>query len=152
MLLFYSEFHKREMASMPFQFNKQIIQDGKCKLFEGDSGYKNGEQRRDFVYVEDCVDVNLWFMKNPDKSGIFNVGSGKSRTINELANIVLSWHKTKDSNSNPVMEYVPFPLHLKGSYQNFTEADLGELRKIGYHKEFLNIEEGLIKYLNFLNK
>ena len=91
-------------------------------------------------------------MKNLDKSGILNLDSGKTRTINELANIVLSWHKTKDSNSNPAIEYVPFTINLKGSYQNFTESDPEELIKIGYHKEFLDIEEGVVKFLNFFNK
>lgn len=147
-----NESHKGDMVSMPFKFNNQIIEGGKCKLFEGNLGYSNGEQRRDFIYVEDCVDVNFWFMNNPSKSGIFNVGSGKSRTINELAEIVIQWHKNRENISNNSIEYIPFPKHLEGSYQNFTESDLNKLRNIGYKKEFINLEEGITRYLNILNK
>ncbi len=146
-----NEYHKGDMASMVFKFNDQIINEGKCKLFEGNLGYENGEQRRDFIYVEDCVDINIWFMNNPTKSGIYNVGSGQSKTINELAEIVQKWHKNKNKSSNNLIEYIPFPNHLEGSYQNFTEADLNKLRNIGYEKEFINLEEGITSYLNYLN-
>ena len=91
-------------------------------------------------------------MNNPDKSGIFNVGTGESRTINELANNVLKWHISEKKSSNVHIEYIKFPEHLKGSYQNFTKSDLTQLRRIGYEKDFINIEEGIIKYLNELNK
>ena len=90
-------------------------------------------------------------MNNPDKSGIFNVGTGRSRTINELANIVLEWHEKNNKVTNPSIEYIPFPDHLKGSYQNFTESDNSKLRKIGYKKKFIDIEEGIFKYLNQIN-
>jgi len=142
------ETHKGGMASMPFHFNNQILEEGKCKLFEGYGGYSNGEQKRDFVYVEDCADVNIWFMMNPDKSGIFNVGSGKSFTINQMANCVLSFHK-KDEKS---IEYINFPDHLKGSYQSYTQADINCLRDIGYKRKFLSIYEAVPRYLDLLNK
>ena len=136
---------------MPYKFNQQIIQEGICKLFEGNSGYKNGEQKRDFVYVDDCVDVNLWFMNNPSKSGIFNVGTGRARTINEVANVVVAWHKKEKKLSDIGVKYIPFPNQLKGSYQNFTQADISKLRAVGYKKEFINIEEGIFKYLEKIN-
>ena len=146
------EENKGKMASMAYKMNEEYVQSKQISLFKGTGGYKNGEQKRDFVFVDDCVDVNLWFMKNPKKSGIFNVGSGKARTINELANIVLNWHKEKNFLTNLSIEYIPFPNSLKSSYQSFTESDNTKLRKIGYKKEFIGIEEGIFKYLNQLNK
>ena len=146
------EFHKGHMASMFFHFNNQILKDGKCKLFKGISGYKDGEQRRDFVYVEDCVSVNIWFMMNPDVSGIFNVGTGKSNSINAIANCILNWHKRKNNAKNYEIEYIPFPDHLKGSYQNYTQANIDLLKSVGYKEKFIDIEEGVSKYLEILNK
>ena len=82
------------MASTILHFHNQIKSNQKCKLFKGTDGYKDGEQMRDFVYVEDCVDVNIWFMQNESKSGIFNIGTGKQETFNSVAKNVLEWHKT----------------------------------------------------------
>ena len=89
------EFHKGAMASMPFHFNNQVLKEGKCKLFKGTSGYKDGKQTRDFIYVDDCASVNIWFMLHPEISGIFNVGTGKSSSINAIANCVIDWHRKK---------------------------------------------------------
>ena len=144
------ESHKKSMASMPYHFNNQILKEGKCKLFEGYSGYDNGEQKRDFIYVDDCVSVIIWFMQNPLKSGIFNVGTGKSKTINQMAQCVLDWHE--DKNKKFYIEYIPFPEQLKGAYQNFTQADIMSLRGVGYDKEFIDLKEGVFKYLDYLNK
>ena len=140
------EQHKGPMASVAFHFNNQLREDGECRLFEGSDGYGDGEQLRDFVYVDDVCDVNLWFLDNPGSSGIFNVGTGRSQSFNDVANAVISWHgkgKTR---------YVPFPEHLKGAYQSFTEAGLSQLRKSGCDVEFRPVERGVPAYLDQLAK
>lgn len=139
------EQHKGTMSSVAFHFNNQINATGKARLFDGTAGYGNGEQRRDFIYVEDCADVNLWFLDNPGKSGIFNLGTGKARSFNDVANAVINYH------GKGSIEYIPFPEHLKGAYQSFTEADISALRNIGYDRTFISVEEGVKKYLDRLN-
>lgn len=146
------EGHKNKMSSTIFHFNNQLLKTGKCNLFEGNDGYKNGEQRRDFVYVEDCINVNLWFMKNPKKSGIFNVGTGVSRSFNDVANAIINWHKRKIIDSKGSINYITIPSELKDAYQSFTEADISKLRLIGYQKKFFSLEDGINKYLDSLNK
>jgi ADP-L-glycero-D-manno-heptose 6-epimerase len=91
------------------------------------------------------VNVNLWFMNNPNVSGIFNVGTGKSQTFNEVANAVIEWNQKGNIN------YIDFPENLKGAYQSFTEADIGALRKVGYDQEFLDVNSGVKKYLDVLS-
>jgi len=115
------------------------------KLFEGCDGYGNGEQRRDFIYVGDAVDVNLWFLDHPDKSGIFNVGTGRSQPFNDIAHAVIAWYGRGE------LDYVPFPDHLRGRYQSFTEADISALRAAGYDKPFKTVEQGVELYLESLN-
>ena len=139
------EQHKGQMSSTAFHFNNQIKQTAVAKLFSGCDGFGDGEQRRDFVYVADAVKVNLWFMDNKDKSGIFNLGTGKSQSFNDMANAVISWHK------KGTIQYIDFPEHLKGRYQSFTEADISALRKIGYKDEFADVEQGVHQYLDRLN-
>ncbi len=139
------EQHKGSMSSTAFHFNQQVIEYNKAKLFAGCDGMADGEQQRDFVYVEDVVDVNLWFLDHPEQSGIFNVGTGRAETFNTVANTVLAWHQ-KGS-----IEYIPFPEHLKGAYQSFTQADISGLRQAGYDKEFLTVKEGVTQYLDCLN-
>lgn len=137
-----NENHKGSMASVAYHLNQQLPKTGVVKLFEGCDGYGNGEQRRDFVYVDDVVSVNLWFMDNPTKSGIFNVGTGASQSFNDVAKAVLAWHQ------KGTLEYIPFPEHLKGRYQSFTEADISLLRQAGYDKKFKTVEEGTKLYLD----
>jgi ADP-L-glycero-D-manno-heptose 6-epimerase len=139
------EAHKGSMSSTPFHFNSQVIANGVARLFEGVDGYANGEQQRDFVFVDDCVAVNLWFLDHPEKSGIFNLGTGRVHTFNEVAGAVLKWH------GRGQIEYIPFPPHLKGAYQNYTQADISALRAAGYDAPFHSIEEGVSKYLDWLN-
>jgi len=139
------ENHKGSMASVAFHFNNQISETGKCQLFEGSDGYSNGDQRRDFIYVEDVAKVNLWFFDNPNKSGIYNVGTGRSQTFNDIANAVIKWH------NNGVINYIPLPDHLKGAYQSFTEANISALRETGYKESFNTVEQGVKKYLDILN-
>lgn len=139
------EQHKGSMSSTAFHFNQQVLEHNKAKLFAGCDGMDDGEQQRDFVYVDDVVDVNLWFLDHPEQSGIFNVGTGRAETFNTVANTVLAWHQ-KGS-----IEYIPFPEHLKGAYQSYTQADISGLRQAGYSKEFLTVKEGVTQYLDCLN-
>jgi len=144
------EAHKGSMSSTPFHFNNQILANGVCKLFAGTDGYADGGQQRDFVFVEDAASVNLWFFDHPDKSGIFNLGTGRARPFNDVARAVVAWHKAhRDVNAK--IEYVPFPEHLKGAYQSYTQADISELRAAGYDGKFHSVEEGVAKYLDWLN-
>ena len=138
------EQHKGTMASVAFHLHNQLKDNEEIKLFEGSDDYDDGEQRRDFIYVEDVVKVNLWFLKNQKVSGIFNVGTGNSQTFNEVAHSVINWNKRGKIN------YVPFPEKLKGAYQSYTQADISKLRKAGYKDEFLNVQEGVKKYLDRL--
>lgn len=140
------ESHKGSMASVAFHLNNQLKEHGVIKLFKGCDGYGDGEQRRDFIYIDDVVSVNLWFLANSNKSGIFNVGTGRSQPFNDVAKAVIAWHKKGQ------LEYIPFPDHLKGSYQSFTEADISALRHIGYTAPFQTVEEGVKLYLDWLNK
>ncbi|HKK13739.1 MAG TPA: ADP-glyceromanno-heptose 6-epimerase [Gammaproteobacteria bacterium] len=139
------EQHKGPMASVAFHFNNQILEVGEARLFEGCDGYGDGEQRRDFVYVGDAVDANLWFMDHPDRSGIFNLGTGRSQTFNDVARAVIDWH------GRGQIHYIPFPEHLVGRYQSFTQADIGALRAAGYEAEFKTVEEGVAAYMEKLN-
>ncbi|MBT8103752.1 MAG: ADP-glyceromanno-heptose 6-epimerase [Gammaproteobacteria bacterium] len=138
------EQHKGSMASVAFHFNNQVLEDGEARLFEGNDGYKDGEQLRDFVYVDDVCDVNLWFLDHPDISGIFNAGTGKAQTFNDVANAVIKWHEKGK------VRYIPFPDHLKGAYQSFTQADLTQLRESGCDVEFRPVEDGVKDYLDQL--
>ena len=140
------EQHKGSMSSVAFHANTQVEESGVVKLFEGCDGYGDGEQRRDFVYVGDTVDVNLWFMEHPDKSGIFNLGTGRSQPFKDVANAVIDWH------GKGRIEYIPFPEHLKGRYQSFTEADITALREAGYEAPFKTVEEGVKLYMDWLHR
>ena len=144
------EQHKGSMSSVAFHFNNQIKENGVAKLFGGSGGYGDGEQRRDFVYVGDVVKVNLWFMDNPDQSGIFNLGTGRCQSFNDVANAVIAWHGEKGTQGKK--EYMPFPDHLKGAYQSFTEADIQKLRDVGYKDDFYTVEQGTAAYMDWLNK
>lgn len=139
------EFHKKNMGSVILNFNKQIKELKKIKVFEGCDGYKNGEQIRDFVHVDDCVNINLFFFKK-NVSGIFNVGSGKKNTFNQVANLVLNYHNKKGK-----IEYIKFPKNLIGKYQSYTRANIKKLKKFGYKKKFISLNSGVLRYLKFLN-
>lgn len=139
------EAHKGTMASVAFHLNNQLLADGKVRLFEGCDGYGDGEQRRDFIYVDDVVEVNLWFLENPQISGIFNCGTGRSQSFNDVAKSVLAHHRRGQ------LEYIPFPEHLRGRYQSFTEADMSALRNAGYRGTFKSVEQGVQRYMAWLN-
>lgn len=139
------EEHKGTMASVAFHFMSQLRDTGVVKLFGSCDGYGDGEQLRDFVFVEDIVKVNLWFLKHPNISGIFNVGTGQARTFNDLARTLIQLHDSGE------IQYIPFPKRLKNAYQSFTQADLTVLRAAGYDNEFLSLEQGLEQYYKYLN-
>jgi ADP-L-glycero-D-manno-heptose 6-epimerase len=150
------EQHKGRMASVAFHFFNQYRAEGRVKLFEGCAGYANGEQRRDFVSVEDVVKVNMYFLDNPSVSGIFNVGTGRSQTFNDVAvATVNACRKDKgdapltiaEMHSQGIIEYIAFPEALKGKYQSFTQADVAGLRKAGYSDPFFTVEQGVERYV-----
>ena len=145
------ESHKGSMASTAFHFNNQIKESGVAKLFKGTDGYANGEQQRDFIYVGDGVKANLWFYDHQSKSGIFNMGTGRAQSFNEMAQAAIGWHKAQGGKMATI-EYIDFPAHLKGAYQNYTQADTTALRKAGYTAPFLNVQEGVTQYLNWMQK
>jgi ADP-L-glycero-D-manno-heptose 6-epimerase len=153
------EQHKGRMASVAFHFFNQYRAEGRVKLFEGCDGYANGEQRRDFISIEDVVKVNMFFLENPGISGIFNVGTGRSQTFNDVAvATVNACRRTQgeapltlaEMHGQGVIEYVAFPEALKGKYQSFTQADVSALRKMGYQDDFLTVEQGVKRYVEAL--
>ena len=139
------EAHKGGMASVVWHFNRQLADSGTVRLFRGSGGYADGEQRRDFVHVDDVVAVNLWLMDEPQTAGIYNVGTGRSRSFNDVAGAVIDWH------GRGRIDYIDFPAGLEEAYQNFTEADIGKLRQSGCTLEFRSLENGDRVYLNRLN-
>ena len=140
------EQHKGPMASVAYHFNSQVINNGRVRLFEGTDGYGNGEQRRDFVFVGDTCSVKLWFLDHPARSGIFNIGTGRSQSFNDVARAVITWHGRGD------IEYIPFPEQLQGRYQSFTQADIDALRTAGYQEPFKTVEQGVHEYMQWLNR
>ena len=151
------EDHKGRMASVAWHFFNQYRSEGIVKLFEGSGGYESGLQQRDFIYVGDAVGVNLYFLDHPQISGIFNVGTGKSQTFNEVAQAVINGCRQHDGEepfslsqlvSEGIIDYIPFPDALVGKYQSFTEANISSLREVGYQEKFLDVEEGISHYLS----
>ncbi len=140
------EQHKGGMASTAFHFDRQLAETGECRLFEGSDGYGPGEQRRDFIHVDDAVAMNLWFWEHPAKSGIYNCGTGRAQPFNDIARAAIAWH------GKGRIKYVPFPENLVGRYQSYTEADHAKLRAAGYDREFLTVEQGVKKYLDWLHR
>lgn len=134
------EQHKGSMASVAFHLHTQISEGKSAKLFEGSDSFK-----RDFVYVGDVCKMNIWFWQN-NQSGIFNCGTGRAEPFQAVADAVLK-HHGKGS-----VEVIPFPEHLKGRYQTFTEADLTKVRAAGYNETFKTVAEGVAEYMAVLNK
>jgi ADP-L-glycero-D-manno-heptose 6-epimerase len=136
------EQHKGSMASVAYHFDEQVREDGEARLFAGSGGYGDGEQLRDFVYVDDACAVNLWFLEHPDVSGVFNTGTGRAQSFNDIANAVIAWH------GRGAIRYIDFPEHLEGAYQSYTQADLTSLRASGCDVEFRSVEDGVKNYLD----
>ncbi len=138
------EAHKQSMASVAWHLDRQLREADTVRLFRGCDGYGDGEQRRDFIHVDDVVRVNLWCLEDSAPSGIYNVGTGSSRSFNDVAKALIEHY------GRGQVEYIEFPETLKGSYQSFTEADLGRLRQAGYSADFMTLEQGMAAYLDWL--
>jgi ADP-L-glycero-D-manno-heptose 6-epimerase len=144
-----NEYHKGDMRSVVHKAFEQVRDTGKVKLFKSyKPGYKDGEQKRDFVYVKDAVDITLHFLEHQDENGIFNVGTGKAQTWVELISTVF------DAIGKPVnIEFVEMPESIRDKYQYFTEANLKKLNSIGYTKPAMSVREGVTDYVkNYLLK
>jgi ADP-L-glycero-D-manno-heptose 6-epimerase len=149
------EQHKGRMASVVHHFFNQYRGTGHVRLFSASGGYSDGEQRRDFVSVEDCVKVNLFLLDHPGRSGIFNVGTGVAQSFNDVAVATVNACR-KARNESPltlaamrergVIQYIAFPDDLKGKYKSYTQADIAALRSAGYEAPFLNVEQGVARY------
>jgi ADP-L-glycero-D-manno-heptose 6-epimerase len=154
------ESHKGRMASVAFHFFNQFRETGVVGLFEGSGGFAAGEQRRDFISVDDVVGVNMWFFENPDRSGIFNCGTGASQTFNQMAVATVNAVRSAEGGAAPlgleelkvegIIRYVKFHEGLKEKYQSFTEADLTQLRECGYDSAFIDVEQGVGRYVQWL--
>jgi ADP-L-glycero-D-manno-heptose 6-epimerase len=151
-----NEAHKGRMASVAFHAFKQFLEAGRVKLFVGSGGYGDGEQRRDFIHVDDVVAVNMHFLGARDASGIYNCGTGRAQTFNDVARAVVNGVRTARGEAllaleaivaEGLIEYVPFPAQLVGKYQSYTEADLEQLRGAGYAGEFMPVEAGVADYV-----
>ena len=146
------EQHKGRMASVAFHQHNQFHELGKVKLFGEYGGYGPGQQMRDFVFVDDVVAVNLWFLDNPGKSGIFNLGTGRAQPFNDVACAVLNALKGESRNASQWsaqggIEYIPFPDALRGKYQCYTQADLSKLRAAGCEHAFADVQTGVARYM-----
>lgn len=138
-----NEYHKGRMASVVYHAFNKIKETGKMKLFRSHhKDYQDGEQSRDFIFVEDITDVMLFFMDTQEHSGIYNVGTGKARSFLDLTNAVF-----RSMSINPDISFVDTPVDLRGRYQYFTEAEVEKLREVGYTKKFTPLEEGVDVYV-----
>jgi len=155
------ESHKGRMASVAYHFFNQYRGTGHVRLFTGSGGYGDGEQRRDFVSVEDCIKVNLFFLDHPGESGIYNVGTGAAQSFHDVATATVNACR-KARNESPltlaamrergIIQYIPFPEDLRGRYQSYTQADISALRDAGYTAPFLTVEQGVARYIQALLK
>ena len=152
------EQHKGRMASVAFHQFSQFKSEGKVKLFGEYGGYGPGEQKRDFVFIDDVVAVNLWFLDHPEKSGIFNLGTGRAQPFNDVATAVVNSLRTgstppfntASATAAGLIEYVPFPDALRGKYQCYTQADLSALRGAGCDHTFADVQTGVSRYMSEL--
>ena len=153
------EQHKGRMASVAFHNFNQYRAEGKVRLFEGCDGYTNGGQLRDFIYVDDVVRANLYFLDHPEKSGIFNLGTGRAQSFNDIAHAVVNACRAHDGlaalslsdmQAQGLISYTPFPDALKGKYQSFTQADITALRAAGFTTDFRDVASGVTDYCNKL--
>ena len=153
------EQHKGRMASVAFHQFNQFKADGKVKLFGEYGGYGPGGQMRDFVFIDDVVAVNLWFLDNPDQSGIFNLGTGRAQPFNDVAIAVVNNLRQADNVAplsleeatyGSLIDYISFPPALVGKYQSYTQADLSALRAAGCNHGFADVQTGVAAYMHWL--
>ncbi|HKU86169.1 MAG TPA: ADP-glyceromanno-heptose 6-epimerase [Casimicrobiaceae bacterium] len=153
------EAHKGRMASVAHHLVNEYRRDGRVRLFEGSDGYADGEQRRDFIHVDDVVAVNLHFRDHPSRSGIFNVGTGAASTFNAVAQAAVnacrraageSPRALADLVAAGIVSYMPMPDALHGKYQSFTQADIGALRNAGFVAPMFDVEQGIAHYVESL--
>ena len=151
------EQHKGRMASVAYHQYHQFREHGKVKLFGAYGGYAAGEQRRDFVFIDDVVAVNLWFLDHPARSGVFNLGTGRAQPFNDVALAVVNSLREGDlavdlagAVAQGLIEYVAFPDALRGKYQCHTEADLSALRATGCDHAFADVQSGVARYMKRL--
>ena len=143
----YNEAPKNRMASVIFHFYNQIVKDGMVKIFNADQPKcKNGEQKRDFVYVDDVVDACIFMGTEKPASGIYNVGTGKARSFNDIVKVIFKILAKPEN-----ISYIDMPNVLKERYQYFTEAKINKLKGVGYKKPFTGLEDGILKYINKIN-
>jgi ADP-L-glycero-D-manno-heptose 6-epimerase len=142
-----NEYHKGKMRSFVLKAFEQINTRGKVRLFKSHkSEYADGEQMRDFLYIKDAVDMTLFFLDNPHLTGLFNIGAGKARTWNDLVKIVCG-----AMGKLPKIEYIDMPDSIRNQYQYLTEADISKLRRAGYDKEPMSLEDAIVDYVqNYL--
>jgi ADP-L-glycero-D-manno-heptose 6-epimerase len=143
------EQHKGRMASVAFHQFHQLRNEGKVKLFGDYGGYGPGAQMRDFISVDDVVTVNLWFFDHPEKSGIFNLGTGRAQPFNDVAHAVLNTLQPSAKVAD-VLQYIPFPDSLRGKYQSYTQADMTALRAAGCDHQFADVQTGVARYMQWL--
>jgi ADP-L-glycero-D-manno-heptose 6-epimerase len=152
------ERHKDRMASVAFHHYHQFRREGRVKLFQGSHGYADGEQRRDFIHVDDAIRVNLHFWNRP-ASGIYNVGTGRAQSFNEVAMAVVNSLREangqlslqlKQATAQGTIEYIEFPIEMRDRYQAYTQADLTRLRNAGYTESMLTVEQGIAAYVRWL--
>lgn len=153
------EQHKGRMASVALHHFNQFQSEGRVQLFGAYGGYESGQQMRDFVFVKDVVAVNLWFFDHPDRSGVFNLGSGRAQPFNDVAHAVVNNLRAAQGLpcltvaqmvQDGIIEYVAFPEALVGKYQCFTQANLSRLRATGYEHEFADVATGVAAYVRYL--
>lgn len=138
-----NEYHKGRMASVVFHGFQQVRDNGSIRLFRSHrSGYQDGEQLRDFIYVRDLLETCDWLMEHQPESGIYNLGTGHARTFNALANAVFRAMKHP-----PRIVYIDMPMDIRNNYQYFTEAKMDKLLKAGYPGRFTSLEEGVKNYV-----
>ncbi|MGA3279459.1 MAG: ADP-glyceromanno-heptose 6-epimerase [Smithella sp.] len=144
-----NEYHKADMTSVIFKAFNQIKETGKVRLFKSYlPQYPDGGQMRDFVYVKDCIDVLWWLFKNQDINGIFNLGTGKARTWNDLISAVFAAMGTRQK-----IEYIEMPESIRNQYQYFTQAEMDKLHSVGYPVSFSSMEDSVRDYVvNYLQK
>lgn len=140
------EFKKAKMASVAFHFIEQLKNNLTINLFKGSHGFADGEQLRDFVYVNDIIDMNIWAMFQADYSGVFNAGSGEARSFNDVANILIQLMGEGEKN------YIEFPESLLDAYQSYTCATKEKIHQAGYRVKPTTLEQGLEDYFNFMNE